>query len=74
MFELDVKQKVDQIAECVFEKIQKAEAEYYGLYSGEFGQFLFLFYYSKYSKNENYISLTEKYAERLLHQFVGGEK
>ena len=66
-----IKQKVDLIAECIFEKIQKSdEAESYGLYSGEFGILLFLFYYSRYSKSEKHLLLTEDYAERLFNRFL----
>ena len=69
-----IKQKVDQIAECIFEKVQKSEGESFGLYSGEFGQLLFLLYYSKFSQNEKHAILTEQYAVKLLEQFVEKEK
>jgi lantibiotic modifying enzyme len=69
-----IKQKIDAIAECIFTKIQKIENESFGLYSGEFGILLFLFYYSRYSQNRKYISITENYAERLFEQFIEGEK
>ncbi|MDR0230817.1 MAG: lanthionine synthetase C family protein [Dysgonamonadaceae bacterium] len=65
-----IKQKVDLIAECIFAKIQKTQEESFGLYSGEFGILLFLFYYSKFSKNKKHILLTENYAENLLEQFA----
>ena len=66
-----IKQKVDLIAECIFEKIQKTdEAESYGLYSGEFGILLFLFYYSRFSKNEKHRLITENYAEQLFNRFL----
>ena len=69
-----IKQKIDLIAECIFAKLQKNEEKSFGLYSGEFGILLFLFYYSKYSKNKEHILLTENYAEKLLEQFVKKEK
>ena len=69
-----IKQKVDSIAECIFAKIQKQEEKFFGLYNGEFGILLFLFYYSRYSKNKTHILLTEKYAERLLELFIEKEK
>jgi len=50
-----IKQKVDLIAECIFDKVQKSEEESFGLYSGEFGQLLFLLYYSKYSQDPKHI-------------------
>ena len=33
----NLKQKVDQIAECVFSEAQKIQGQTYGLYAGEFG-------------------------------------
>jgi len=62
-----LKQKIDSIAQCIFAKVQKID---YGLYSGECGLFLFLLYYSKYSSSKKYASLIEKYANRLLKQFI----
>ena len=64
-----IKQKIDLIAECIFEKIKNTESDSYGLYSGEFGLLLFLFYYSRYSKSKKYRLLTENYAERLFNRF-----
>ena len=69
-----IRQKVDLIAECIFNRIQKTQDESFGLYTGEFGFLLFLFYYSRYSKSEKHCELTEKYAERLLYQFLEKEK
>ena len=66
-----IKQKVDLIAECIFNKIQKTdEAESYGLYSGEFGILLFLCYYARYSNNEKHRLIMENYAERLFNRFL----
>ena len=67
-----IKQKVDQIAECIFQKIENTEEkiESFGLYSGEFGILLFLFYYSRFTKNEKYRLITENYAERLFNRFL----
>jgi len=58
MMEAVIKQKVDQIAECVFDKVQKSEESFFGLYSGEFGQLLFLLYYSRFSQSEKHVLLT----------------
>ena len=71
-----IKQKVDQIAECIFQKIENTEEEIesFGLYSGKFGILLFLFYYSKFTKNEKHRLLTENYAERLFNQFLSETK
>lgn len=66
-----IKQKIDAIAECIFHKIEKSTEDLsYGLYSGEFGSLLFLFYYSSYTKNERHRLQTESYAEKLFNQFL----
>jgi len=65
-----IRQKIDSIAECIFAKIQEQEKESYGLYTGEFGLLLFLYYYSKYSLNKKHAFLTEKYVKRLFKQFT----
>jgi len=68
-----IQQKIDLIADCIFEKIKKTdenEKKSYGLYTGDYGVLLFLLYYSRYKKNENYAALSEKYAERLLNQLI----
>ena len=65
-----IRQKIDTIAECIFDRIQKSEDTSFGMYSGEFGQLLFLLYYSKYSQNEKHELLIENYAERLLEHCV----
>jgi len=70
-----IKQKVDQIAACIFEKIQKNDVpESYGLYTGEFGILLFLFYYARYSQGEKYAVIAETYAERLFNRFLDETK
>jgi len=69
-----IKQKVDAIAECIFDKVKKSEGFSFGLYSGEFGQLLFLLYYSRYSKNPKHALWTEQYAVKLLELFADGEK
>jgi lantibiotic modifying enzyme len=67
-----VEQKINSIAECIYAKVQKQEKELLGVYPGEFGILLFLFYYSSYTENEEYISLTETYAEKLLERLAEG--
>jgi len=74
MIELDVKQKVDQIAECIFDRVQKQEGDFFGLYSGEFGQLLFLLYYTRYSQSKKHALMTDQYSEKLLQRFVDNEK
>ena len=69
-----IKQKIDLIAECIFAKIQKTEKESFGLYSSKFGFLLFLFYYSRYSKNKKHKLLAENYAGKLLDRFVERER
>ena len=67
-----IKQKIDAIAECVFAKIQEKGGKSFGLYSGEFGILLFLFYYSRYSQKKKHAMLAERYAKQLLEQFMQG--
>ncbi|MDR3220015.1 MAG: lanthionine synthetase C family protein [Dysgonamonadaceae bacterium] len=65
-----IKQKIDSIANCIVDKVYAQQAgESYGLYSGEWGILLFLFYYSKYSENKQYAELAESFAETLFAQF-----
>ena len=71
--ELLIKQKIDSIAECIFTKIQKKEEVVsFGLYSGEFGILLFLFYYSRYTQKQRHAVLTELYTKHLLRYFIRG--
>jgi len=50
MTDIIIKQKIDSIAECIYNKIQKDHiGENLGLYTGDFGVLLFLFYYSNVS-------------------------
>ena len=74
MYEL-IKQKVDAIAECIFDKTEKSlEEESYGLYTGAFGVLLFCLYYSRYSKSETHRLLTANYAEKLFNSFLNETK
>lgn len=62
-----IKQKADQIAECIYNKVNSQQKKSsLGLYNSEFGILLFLYYYSKYTQNPKYILLTETYTEELL--------
>lgn len=64
-----IQQKIDLIAELVFRHTQEHQTEkLHGIYTGEFGWLLFMFYYAKYSGNRKITSLTERYAETLLKQ------
>ena len=68
--DMDIRQKIDLIAKCLFIKIQQPEDEVFGLYSGEFGLLLFLFYYSRYTKMKKHTVITERYAKQLMGQFI----
>lgn len=64
-----IRLKLDQIAECIYNKIQiENPMSTNGLYSGNFGILLFLFYYSRYSQNPKYISLADSFSEDLLNK------
>lgn len=59
--------KLNQIYYSIFRKIKYQRLNNIGgLYDGEFGILLFLFYYSKYTNNQEVISLANSYTEKLL--------
>lgn len=64
-----IKKKLEEIAECICNKIQNEKIiNMGGLYDGEFGILLFLVHYSRFSNNPKVHSLTEKFAEDLLEK------
>lgn len=64
-----IREKLNQIAECMALEIKKQQYENsLGLYNGEFGILLFLFYYSRYSQDPRFISLAETYSETLVNK------
>ncbi|MDR3217375.1 MAG: lanthionine synthetase C family protein [Dysgonamonadaceae bacterium] len=66
-----MKKRIDSIADCIGKKIQKGlKDDYLGLYSGEFGLLLFLFYYARYTGDKKFSCLAESYAETLLERLV----
>ena len=65
----DVKNRLEQIANCICEKIRQDQMLIHGgLYEGGFGVLLFLCYYSRYSNRKDIICLTEKYMNVLIDQ------
>jgi len=66
-----IKIKIEKIAAAVKKGIiNGGENEGLGLYSGKLGILLFLYYYSKYSKDPEYIELTDQYTDILLEKLV----
>jgi hypothetical protein len=64
-----LKQKIELIAECIFNKIQEQQIVHLGgLYGGEFSILLFLNYYSKYSQDPKAVFLTDTYAKNLVEK------
>jgi hypothetical protein len=62
-----IKLKLDQIADCIFQRIQEPLPYHIGgLYGGEWGNLLFLCYYAKYKNDQQILETAETYAERLL--------
>ena len=62
-------EKLDQIAKCIYENTEKMHPHVnskLGLYSGEFGVLLFMYYYSLYSKNKDYLDSTYSYTDILM--------
>ncbi|MCD8178194.1 MAG: lanthionine synthetase C family protein [Tannerellaceae bacterium] len=68
-----IEERLEIISECLYSKIREKEKKSFGLYTGEFGILLFLFYYSKYSSKSKYTLLTEEYAQKMFGQFLEKE-
>ncbi len=66
--------KLKQIAECIYNGINnKSISNINGVYNGEFGILLFLYYYSQYSQDLKFLKITDKYTDQLLDQ-LGSKK
>lgn len=62
-----VESKLKEIADCICEKINDKPVDYIGgLYDGEFGPLLFLYYYAKYIDN-SLDEIVESYTENLVN-------
>jgi len=67
--ENEIKIKLDEIAGCIMDGIKNNAIENVnGLYNGKFGILLFLYYYSKYTDDQNMRSFTNSYAEQILDE------
>lgn len=68
--EKKIKLKLEEIVRCVLDGIENNDIKNTtGLYNGQFGILLFLYYYSIYSNNKKNIrSFTDAYAEKLVNQ------
>ncbi|MCC8198203.1 MAG: lanthionine synthetase C family protein [Tannerellaceae bacterium] len=63
--------KLKEIAECIYKKIESgSQSELRGIYMGDFGMLLFLYYYSNYSQDEKFLTLTDTFTDQLLENFV----
>lgn len=61
--------KIDEIAESIYSKMTFLQEEKsIGLYSGEFGILLFIFYYARYTRKPQFISFAEIYTEKLINK------
>lgn len=69
-----IKQKIDEIAECIRSKVIREGVNSFGLYNGDSGVLLFMFYYSIFSKRKKYLLLSEKMAENILEMIVTREE
>lgn len=76
-----IEKKIEEIAKCIIDKIKETKPDKIGgLYDGEFGILLFLYYYSEYANNDDVENITNNYVESLLnklgsnnsHTFCGG--
>jgi len=63
--------KVKEIANVIQKSIIRNEIpEHLGLYDGKFGILIFLYYYSIYSKDSEFIQLTDNYTDKLLYELI----
>lgn len=61
--------KTTQIAGCIYNKVEKQTIDpLKGLYNGDLGMLLFLFYYASYSNDPKYVLLTENFAEKVVNK------
>ena len=64
-------EKLEQIAECIYENLEKMHQDVkgsQGLFTGEFGILLFMYYYSKYSNDKKILDLTHSYTDLLIEK------
>jgi len=60
----DTELRVAEIAECIYKEIQiKHYSAKSGLFGGNFGALLFLFYYADFTKEKKYSLLADKLSE-----------
>jgi len=59
--------RVTEIAECIYKELNtNPYGAFGGLFGGNFGPLLFLFYYADFSKDEKYALLAEQFLDKLL--------
>ncbi len=70
--ENNIKQKLEQIAEVIYNDVLSNRDKLMGVYTGNFGTLLFLYEYGRYSKQDRFTSLAEDFADQLLSQLGKG--
>ena len=63
-----IKQKLKQIAEIIYDNARIGHDKSAGVYTGNFGLLLFLFYYGRYSKQDRFTSLAEDFTDQLINR------
>jgi len=62
--------QLDIIAREIFSyAMSDSKKQLIGLYDGDFGILLFMYYYSKYSNNKDYISITDYFSTKIIDNF-----
>ncbi|MBK5722833.1 lanthionine synthetase C family protein [Dysgonomonas sp. Marseille-P4677] len=78
-----IEDKLHEIASYIYENNENNDYSFFmgGLYNGKFGELLFLYYYSRFSMNDKYETLTNHLVENLItelgknifsHTYCGG--
>lgn len=70
--ENNIQQKLEQIAEIIYNNALINHRKPGGVYIGNFGLLLFLYYYGRYSNQERFTSLADNFTDQLLNQLGEG--
>ena len=63
-----IKQKLEQIAEIIYNTVLTYSNKPGGVYTGAYGLLLFLFYYGKFSNQDRFTSLADDFTDQLLNR------
>jgi len=64
---IEIESRVSEIAECIYKEMKnKPYSAFGGLYGGNFGALLFLYYYADFTKEKKYARLADHVLDKLL--------